>query len=99
MIDETAQAFAQLPEILRTIGANCFVFVGPGVFLTEAGWRHAREILHDNAPALHFLALEPDEFDQLAAAGGVSARCFAWNTPHFRALVRPRRRIFGRVSP
>ena len=84
VIDETAQAFAQLPEILRLIGANSFVFVGPGVFLTEAGWRHARTILRDNAPTLNFLALEPDEFDQMAAAeGGASARCFAWNTPHF----------------
>ena len=83
VIDETAQAFAQLPDILRTIGANSFVFVGPGVFLTEAGWRHAREILQEGAPTLNFLGLEPDEFDQLSAEGGVSARCFAWNTPHF----------------
>ena len=83
VIDETAQAFAQLGEILRTIGAACFVFVGPGVFLTEAGWRHAREILHEGASTLNFLGLEPDEFEQQSAEGGVSARCFAWNTAHF----------------
>lgn len=83
VIDETAQAFAQLPEILRTIGANCFVFVGPGVFLTAAGWRHAREILRGGASTLNFFGLEADEFEQQAAEGGVSARCFAWNTPHF----------------
>ena len=83
VIDETEQAFAQLPDILRTIGANSFAFVGPGVFLTQAGWRHVRDILQETAPGLNFLGLEPDEFDQLAAAGGVSARCFAWNSPHF----------------
>ncbi len=83
VIDEAAQAFAQLGDILRTIGAACFVFVGPGVFLTGSGWRHARDMLQEGATTLSFLGLEPDEFEQQAAEGGVSARCFAWNTAHF----------------
>ena len=81
--DDAAQAFTQLPDILRTIGASHFVFVGPGVFLTESGWREVREILSATSQDLHFLALEPDEFEQQSGERGITARCFAWNTPHF----------------
>lgn len=83
VIDEPAHAFAQLPDILRAVGANRFVFVGAGVFLTESGWRHARQILQSGGPDLIFLGLEPDEFEHRDRDLPVTARCFAWNTPHF----------------
>lgn len=83
VIDEAAHAFAMLPDILRAIGANRFVFVGPGVFLTPHGWQQARQILQGGGPDLNFLALEPDEFEHQERENGVSARCFGWNTPHF----------------
>jgi hypothetical protein len=83
IIDDTTQAFAQLPDILRTIGASQFAFVGPGVFLTESGWQQLRVIMNAGTPDLHFLGLEADEFEMQSGERGISARCFAWNTPHF----------------
>jgi hypothetical protein len=83
VVDEAAHGFALLPDILRMIGANRFVFVGPGVFLTAGGWRQARQILQSGNADLNFFALEPDAFEPKGADDGVTARCFAWNTPHF----------------
>jgi hypothetical protein len=85
VIDDTTQAFAQLPDILRGIGATLFAFVGPGAFLTESGWQSLRAFMQSGTQDLHFLALEPDEFEMQSGERGISARCFAWNTPH---LVR-----------
>ncbi len=83
VIDDTAQAFAQLPDILRSIGASQFAFVGPGAFLTASGWQALREIMASGTQDLHFLALEADEFETPSSERGLSARCFAWNAPHF----------------
>ncbi len=83
VIEDAAHAFALLPDILREIGANRFVFLGPGVFLTEGGWRHARQVLRTAGPDLVFFGLEADSFEQREAEDNVSARCFAWSTAHF----------------
>jgi hypothetical protein len=83
VIDDSAHAFTLLPDILREIGANRFVFIGPGIFLTESGWRHARQVLRAPGPDLVFFGLEPDNFEQHQAADSVTARCFAWTTGHF----------------
>jgi hypothetical protein len=83
LIDETAHAFALLPDILREIGAKRFVFVGPSVFLSDPGWRHARQMLQSNSLDLVFLGMEADEFEQRDLSDSVSARCFAWTTPQF----------------
>jgi hypothetical protein len=83
VVDDSAHAFSLLPDILREIGANRFVFVGPGVFLTEAGWRQAQSVLRTVGPDLVFFGLEPDSFEQHDIADSVSARCFAWTTAHF----------------
>ena len=83
VIDDAAQAFALLPEILHDIGAKRFVFVGAGVFLTSAGWRHARAIMQSASQDLIFLGLEPDPFEQRGAHEGLTARCFAWTTAQF----------------
>jgi hypothetical protein len=83
VIDDAAHAFALLPDILREIGANRFVFVGPGVFLTDSGWRQARQVLRTPGPDLIFFGLEQDNFDQQDEGDNVSARCFAWSTAHF----------------
>jgi hypothetical protein len=83
VIDETAHAFAQLPDILREAGVAQFVFVGPGMFLTKSGWDQAKRIMRESAGDLHFLAMEPDEFDRAEDGSLVSARCFAWSTAPF----------------
>lgn len=83
VIDDAAHAFALLPDILRDISANRFVFVGAGVFLTSAGWHYVRQILQSGGPDLSFLGLEPDEFDQRDVNDCVTARCFAWTTALF----------------
>jgi hypothetical protein len=83
VIDNAAYAFALLPEILQAIHAKRFVFVGAGVFLTEAGWRHARTVLHTGGPDLVFLGLEPDEIERRGDQEHITARCFAWSTGQF----------------
>ncbi len=83
VVDDSAHAFTLLPDILREIGANRFVFIGPGVFLTDSGWRQARQVLRNAGPDLVFFGLEPDNFEQHNAADSVTARCFAWTTGHF----------------
>lgn len=87
VIDDASQAFAQLPDILREIGANRFVFVGAGVFLTETGWRLARQVLDAGGPDLVLFGLEPDPFEPRELADSVTARCFAWTTPQFTRWV------------
>ncbi len=83
VIDDAAHAFALLPDILQTINAKRFVFVGAGVFLTEAGWQHARSALQNGGPDLTLLGLEPDEFEQRGGHEHITARCFAWATAPF----------------
>ncbi len=83
VIDESANGLALLPEILRAIGATRFVFVGAGLFLTESGWRQARESLQFGTQELNFFGLAPDEFEPRDGETGLTARCFAWTTPQF----------------
>jgi hypothetical protein len=83
VIDESANGLALLPEILRAIGATRFVFIGAGLFLSETGWRQAREVLQVGSQELIFFGLSPDDFEQLDSDGGLTARCFAWTTSHF----------------
>ncbi len=83
VIDDAAFAFALLADILREIGANRFVFIGAGVFLTETGWQQARHVLLTPGPDLVFLGMEPDAFEQRDLNDSVTARCFAWTTPLF----------------
>ncbi len=82
VIDDAAQAFALLPEVLREVGANRFVFVGAGVLLRESGWARARQALAPGAADLVFFGLETEEYEQRDMASGVTARCFAWSTGH-----------------
>ncbi len=83
VIDEANQAFAQLPAILRDVGAHRFVFLGAGVFLTDSGWRQTRDYLRGASPELMLLGLAPDAFEHRDPGAAVSARCFGWTTTHF----------------
>ena len=83
VIDDAAQAFNQLPDILREIGANRFLFAGSGVFLTATGWAQARQALTSGATDLVFFGLEAEEFERRASGDEVSARCFVWSAGQF----------------
>jgi hypothetical protein len=83
VIEDAAIAFAQLPGILRDAGVSRFVFLGAGVFLSETGWRHARDYLKSASQDLVFLGLAPDEHDHRDPDAAISARCFGWTTHHF----------------
>jgi hypothetical protein len=91
VIDDTAQAFALLPDILREIGASRFFFAGAGVFLKPSGWERARQALAAGANDLVFFGIEAEAFEHRDAADGVSARCFAWSVAPFTrwALTAP----------
>ncbi len=82
VIDDAAQAFALLPELLREVGANRFFFAGAGVFLKESGWARARQALTPGATDLVFFGMEAEEYEDCEAAAGVTGRCFAWSTGH-----------------
>jgi hypothetical protein len=83
VIDDPAQAFALLPDVLREVGASRFVFVGPDVFLKPGGWDRARQSLASDANDLVFFGIEAEAFEHRDVAAGVSARCFAWSSAAF----------------
>ncbi len=83
VIDDASQAFDLLPEILRQIGASRFLFIGAGVFLTEAGWKQAQEALAPGNTDLVFFGIEAEAHERRDAAGGATARCFAWSSGNF----------------
>lgn len=78
VIDEASYALALLPDILRALGTNRFVFLGPGVFLTESGWPQARAALHASGGELVFFALEADAFEHHTPIDAISGRAFSW---------------------
>ena len=82
VIDDAAQAFALLPDVLREVGANRFFFAGAGVFLRESGWARARQALSPGATDLVFFGMEAEEYEERDVAAGVTGRCFAWSTGH-----------------
>jgi hypothetical protein len=83
VIDDAAQGFALLPDILRAVGASRFVFVGPDVFLKPVGWERARQALESLAGDLVFFGIESEAFEHRDMTAGLSARCFAWSAPAF----------------
>ncbi len=84
VIEDTAQAFALLPDVLRELGANRFFFAGAGVFLREAGWARARQALTQGSIDLVFFGVEAAVYEeQDLTEAGVTARCFAWSTGPF----------------
>ena len=91
VIDDAAQAFSLLPDILREVGASRFLFAGSGVFLTAEGWTQAQRALSSGGADLVFLGLEAEEFERRAPGDEVSARCFVWSAGQFArwALTAP----------
>jgi hypothetical protein len=83
VIDDAAQGFALLPDILREVGASRFVFVGPDVFLKPAGWERARQAMASDAGDLVFFGIESEAFEHRDLQTVPSARCFAWSTAAF----------------
>jgi len=83
VIDDAAQGFALLPDILREVGASRFVFVGPDVFLKPAGWERARQALASDKGDLVFFGIESEAFEHRDLQSAPSARCFAWTTAAF----------------
>lgn len=84
-VDDPDYAFHVLPDVLRAVGARAFVFVGPGVFLADAGWQAVQS--HFAEPAAHprfFAVVDPTAADQ---DGIATAACFAWTTIGFAAWV------------
>jgi ADP-heptose:LPS heptosyltransferase/GT2 family glycosyltransferase len=69
-IAEPAHAWALLPDILACVGAQRFLFLYAGVFLTDAGWAQVPRILGGEPASLVCLA------DADARPG---ARCFGWS--------------------
>ncbi len=83
VIEDVAQAFGLLPDIVRTLGATRFFFAGHGVFLTELGWARVREALAPGVNTLVFFGLTADPFERRTGGGEVTARCFAWSVGPF----------------
>ena len=84
VIDDAAQAFALLPDVLREIGANRFFFAAAGVFLTEAGWARVRQAMTPGSMDLVFFGVEVEEYEEHdTSETGVTARCFVWSTGLF----------------
>ena len=86
-------ALYALPGILKAIGAARFVYYGPDVFPSDAGWRAAVRFLSQDDTGLQYFGLdgEPD-----GAAGATrSADCFGWTTGEFEAWVEQSPALVG----
>ncbi len=83
VIDDAAQGFSLLPDILREIGASRFFFAGHGTFLTGQGWAQVGQALASSTAELVFFGLETEEFERRDPGEEVSARCFAWSAGAF----------------
>jgi hypothetical protein len=82
-IDDSAHAFALLPDILHALGCNRFVFLGHGMFPTASGWADIRHSLHIAGGELAFFALQANSIEQLQADETMTARAFGWATGPF----------------
>jgi hypothetical protein len=90
------QALYALDSVLEALGCERFVFLGPGIFLTESGWESAFEYLHAadqfgcffavNDPAAE--STESDESMQCAAA-------FGWRREALSSWLRSAPAILG----
>jgi hypothetical protein len=83
-VDDLDQTLYQLPAILEMIEAHSVVFVGAGLFLTEAGWRAALHARAASDAPLEFYEIDDRGGDLESPREGGSAECFGWST---RALT------------
>jgi hypothetical protein len=75
-VDDPEESLAALPDVLAALGARNFVYVGPDVVLTPAGWRAAAQSLTDAAAALSYFEIADPALP--ASPGRVTAACFGW---------------------
>ncbi len=83
VIDDAAQAFDLLGDILRELGTSRFLFIAAGVMPTAAGWALAAPALAPDASDLVFFGVQSGESGGADDEQAVSSRCFAWSTGHF----------------
>jgi hypothetical protein len=74
-LPDPAQALHALPTVLDALGAERFIFLGPGSFPDAAGWDALLDALATTGPAPFSLTLRSGPLDAAAAAG---TACFAW---------------------
>jgi hypothetical protein len=82
---DAAFALDLLPHLLTAVGARRFVFVGPGVSLTDAGWDLLPEVLDRADDRLEFLGIDGAIEGDSPSIGGYYAACFAWSAEELRA--------------
>jgi hypothetical protein len=75
-LPDPAQALHALPTVLDTLGAERFIFLGPGCFPDAAGWDALLEALAAPGPAPFSLRLRASPANAAAAFG---TACFAWH--------------------
>ncbi len=83
IVDDASQAFDLLPDILRELRAQRFLFMAAGVLLTPAGWAQVPQALAEGATELVFFGADGDEVERRSPADRATARCFAWSARPF----------------
>jgi hypothetical protein len=74
-LEDPAQALHALPMVLDTLGAERFIFLGPGSFPDAAGWDALLNALAAPGPAPLSLPLRAGPEHAITASG---TACFAW---------------------
>jgi hypothetical protein len=82
---DTAFALDLLPHMLTSVCARRFVFVGPGVSLTNTGWDLLPELLDTAESQLEFLGIDGAIEGDTPSPDGRYAACFAWSAEELPA--------------
>lgn len=99
LLDDADYAFHHLDTVLEAVGARRFLFVAPGVDLTEEGWRKGLAAL-SRPPAASSLSGDdvPEVLDVLEVEAAEGARAeadaFVWSAAALQAVL-PRLPVFA----
>ena len=77
-VHDPAYAVYAVDEVLQTIGADRFAFLGPSIFPTDAGWDALLDRLERGGDDVVFLATEGLADGSVPVASAARAECFVW---------------------
>lgn len=95
LVDEAEHALRLLPELLRETATARFVFLAPGMFLTESGWAEADRALAPGRDDLVLFGMKSDESVPSDEEASLGARSFAWSAAAFSAWSHGTPAFFG----
>lgn len=85
-------AISLLPKVLGLVGAEVFVLVGPGLFLSPAGWAATVKILTEQRDDLTLMEICDPVGDEVPR---LSSSCIGWTRTALQRWMRDKPFMFG----